>query len=222
MIVLALDTALDACSVAVTQDGDPLAVRSEPMTRGHQERLAPLVAEAMADAKLDFQAVDRLAVVKGPGSFTGLRVGLAFAKTMALALERSCVGIGALEALVASAPSVADAPLAIAALDARRGHVYVQAFTRGAPVMEACNLSIHEAQARLEALGAGPATPAAGSGVALLWDRDVSPGSASEGIDPLAVARLAALRPADGRVEPLYLRAPDARTIAERIAMKAG
>ena len=79
MIILGLDTALAACSVAVTRDGEVLAAMSEPMLRGHQERLAPMVQEVMAAAGLPFAALDRVGVTVGPGSFTGLRVGLAFA-----------------------------------------------------------------------------------------------------------------------------------------------
>ena len=80
MIVLALDTCLFACSAAVVRGGELLARRIDPMARGHQERLAPLVQEVMAQAGLDFEALDRIGVTVGPGSFTGLRVGLAFAK----------------------------------------------------------------------------------------------------------------------------------------------
>ena len=88
MIILALDTALDACSAAVLDGGRVLAARSEPMARGHQERLAPLVAEVMAEAGSASTGLDRIGVTVGPGSFTGLRVGLAFAKGLGVALDR--------------------------------------------------------------------------------------------------------------------------------------
>src|SRR5579875_1278864 len=101
------------------------------MERGHQERLAPMVAEAMAEAGLGFDRLERIVVTVGPGSFTGLRVGLACARAMALALDVSCVGVGTLQALVASAPGAAEAPLSAAVLDARRGQVYVQPFRFG-------------------------------------------------------------------------------------------
>ena len=104
MIVLAIDTCLFACSVAVVNDGRVLARRVEPMSRGHQERLAPLVQEAMAEAGLGFDKLDRIGVTVGPGSFTGLRVGLAFAKGLASALSIPAVGIGALEALADTEP----------------------------------------------------------------------------------------------------------------------
>jgi len=97
--VLALDTCLAACSVAVL-DGDRIAAAAcEVMERGHQERLAPLVRDTMARAALAFSDLDRIAVTLGPGSFTGLRVGLAFAKGLGLALGRPVVGLGCLEVL---------------------------------------------------------------------------------------------------------------------------
>ncbi len=118
MIVLGLDTAVGACSVAVLADDEPLAALSEPMLRGHQERLALMVQEAMDQAGLAFKALDRIGVTVGPGSFTGLRVGLAFAKGLGLALARPVVGVGTLDALAASEPG---ADLTVAAIDARRG-----------------------------------------------------------------------------------------------------
>ncbi len=221
MIVLALDTALEACSVALVRDAEILAVRSEPMLRGHQERLAPMVVEAMAQAGTAFGALDRIAVTVGPGSFTGLRVGLAFAKALSLALDVPCVGLGTLEALIASGPQTARASLAIAALDARRDHIYLQVFSYGSPLMAAENVSVDDARDRLVALGADRSTPITGSGATMLW-----PGSGSgdaPGVDPVALARLASGRPTpDRRPQPLYLRAPDAKTIAERALAKAG
>jgi tRNA threonylcarbamoyladenosine biosynthesis protein TsaB len=219
LILLALDTALDACSVALVDGARVLACRTEAMERGHQERLAPMVAEAMATAALPFSALERIAVTVGPGSFTGLRVGLAFAKSVALALDVPCVGVGTLEALVASRPEAETAPQAAAALDARRGHVYLQVFERGEAVSEPANLPIPEAQAKLQALGFGAEALLVGSGAALLGGE-----AAPDRIDPVAMARLAAGRPArPGTMPaPLYLRAPDAKTLAERRAAAEG
>ena len=218
MIVLALDTALEACSVAVVRDGRPLAVRSELMARGHQERLAPMVVEAMHEAALAFDALDRIAVTVGPGSFTGLRVGLAFAKAMSLALDISCLGVGTLEALAASAPGGKSASRLVAAIDGRREQVYLQVFAHGEAVNEPGNISLDDARAHVAALGADPLM--VGSGAALLGlgaDQ-----AALDRIDPIAVARLAAERPEpDDRPAPLYLRAPDAKTIAERARLQA-
>ena len=216
MIVLALDTALGACSSAVWSDGAILAVRTETMDRGHQERLAPLVAETMAAAGVAFAAVDRLAVTVGPGSFTGLRVGIAFAKGLSMALDRPCLGVGTLEALAASAGT----GFTVAAIDGRRGQIYLQAFVDGTPVMAPDSLDATEAATRLAELYRGGPASLIGPGAPLLEGM-----IASARLDPRAVpdvallAALAGSRPRPTAApRPLYLRAPDARTIAERAA----
>ena len=217
VIALAVDTALEACSVAVVDGDRPLALRSEQMARGHQERLAPMVAEAMAQAGLAFDRLERIVVTVGPGSFTGLRVGLAFARAMALALDIPCVGVGALQALASSTPETAQAPLAAAVLDGRRGQVYLQAFRCGVAIAAPMNLSIAEAQALMVGLGADATTPVAGAGGLLLGIG--APSQPGAGIDVLALVRLGAAGvPPETPPQPLYLRAPDARTIAERAA----
>ena len=103
MKILAVDTALGACSVALLRGEEVLAHIFEPMDRGHAERLAPMVDEAMKAAKTDFAALDRLAVTVGPGTFTGQRVGLAFMRGLRLALKRPLTGVTTLEAIAAAA-----------------------------------------------------------------------------------------------------------------------
>ena len=146
MITLALDTCLGACSAAVIDDGHVVASRSEPMTRGHQERLGPLVRELMMGAGLAFPAIERIGVTVGPGSFTGLRVGLAFAKGLALALGRPCVGVGSLEALAASIDRNGSAA---AVIDAGRGAVFLQLFENGAGLTAPDSVDLGVAAARL-------------------------------------------------------------------------
>ncbi len=203
MIVLAIDTCLFACSVAVVDGERVLARRVEPMSRGHQERLAPLVQEAMVEAGLGFDRLDRIGVTVGPGSFTGLRVGLAFAKGLAAALAIPAVGIGSLEAL--AEPERGNV---VAVLDAKRGQVYLQAFSDGVPVSAPDALPIETAAARLAEFAPDILI---GTGAALM--ADVRPGVRvvpADVTDPVAVARLAAGRsPVPPR--PLYLRAPDAK-----------
>ncbi|HTK34909.1 MAG TPA: tRNA (adenosine(37)-N6)-threonylcarbamoyltransferase complex dimerization subunit type 1 TsaB [Caulobacteraceae bacterium] len=218
-MVLALDTALSACQAAVTEGTRVLALRSEPMERGHQERLAPLVAEAMGEAGLTFDRIDRIAVTVGPGSFTGVRVGLAFAKGLALALDRPCLGVGALEALAAGVNQ--DAFVA-AAIDGRRDQIYLQVFIDRAPVMAPDSVAAAEAAARLVELYAGGPAILTGPGARLLEGM-----IAGARLDPVlfpdiaALAGLAAERPAPTAApRPLYLRAPDARTLAERGASR--
>ena len=213
MIVLGLDTCLNACSVAVLDGERVLAWRSETMARGHQERLAPMAQAVMADAGLAFDRLERVGATVGPGSFTGLRVGVAFAKGLASALSRPAVGIGTLEALAAGASGlVAGASgLVAAAIDARRDQIYLQIFEDGAPLMAPDVLSLGTAAARLVERAMGRPLTLIGSGAPLL--AEAAPGAAiltPEGCDARVVVRLAAARPATP-IRPLYLRAPDAR-----------
>ncbi len=215
MIVLALDTCLAACSVAVARDGQVMASRGEPMARGHQERVAVMTRDVMLAAGLDFADLDRIGVTIGPGSFTGLRVGLAFAKGLALALGRPCVGVGVLEALAASAPGrkggdPAGARAIAAVVDAGRGRVYLQGFVGGASVSGPDVLDLGAAAARLVELFVSAEPLLIGPGARLLSaalphaeiDERAAP-------DPGAVAGLAARAPA-AAPRPLYLRPPDA------------
>lgn len=209
MIILGLDTCLAACSVAVLEGERVLAARAEVMARGHQERLAPMAQAVMAEAGLPFAALERVGVTVGPGSFTGLRVGVAFAKGLSAALDVPAVGIGTLEALAAQAEG-----LAFAAIDARRDQLYLQAFEDGEPLMAPDALHRDTAAARLAEIAGGRPLTLIGSGAALL--APMVPGArilAAEGADPRDVARLAAVRrPAP--LKPLYLRAPDAKASA--------
>jgi len=193
----------------VTQGPRVLAARSEPMDRGHQERLAPLVQELMAEARIAFEDLDRIGVTIGPGSFTGLRVGLAFAKGLGLALDRPVVGVGALEALAGSAGT---GGFVAAAVDARRGQLYLQAFADGEPLMAPDALTLSDAAARLVELQRGGPATLVGSGApmlaGLMGEAAVLDRTAP---DPAAVARLAAQARSPGPARPLYLRAPDAK-----------
>lgn len=203
MIVLAFDTCLNACSVAVIDGERVLAQRTEPMARGHQERLAPLVAEVMAEAGIGFAALERIGVTVGPGSFTGLRVGLAFAKGLSAALGVPAIGVGTLEAL--AQPFSGSV---IAVLDAKRGQVYLQGFADGRAVTAPDVLPIETAAARVAEL---QPQVLVGTGAALL--SEVAPNATintADHLHGLAVARLAALKPVVPP-RPLYLRAPDAR-----------
>lgn len=206
MIVLGLDTCLNVCSVAVLDGETVLAYASEPMARGHQERLAPMAETVMAAAGLPFSRLQRIGATVGPGSFTGLRVGVAFAKGLASALGVPAVGVGSLEALAAEAQG-----LVAAVIDARRDQLYLQVFDDGHAVMAPDVLPVGTAAARLAELAMGRALTLVGSGAPLL--AETAPGArilTPEGCDARAVARLAAAR-SPAPIRPLYLRAPDAK-----------
>lgn len=205
MRVLVVDTALNACSAAVFENAEALAVRSEPMNKGHQERIGGLVRDVVTEAGGGFEAIDRIGVTVGPGSFTGLRVGLAFAQGLGAALNLPVIGISTLEALARSGDS---ADLVAAVIDARRCQVYLQTFRDGVPDGEPCALAIETAG---EAL-AGTTWRLVGNGAHLL--AEASPDSVAESMDaptPEALAALTIAADADSSPpRPLYLRAPDA------------
>lgn len=206
MSVLIIDTALGACTTLVAEGEHVVAVRSEMMARGHQERLGGLVRDVLDDAGGP-DAIDRVAVTVGPGSFTGLRVGLAFAKGFALALEKPVTGLGVLDALAESA----GPGLAAAVIDARRDQVYLGLFRDGRALTPPAAVSVDDAARHTLAACSGdePLT-LIGSGADLLADRlpDARrlPLAAPE---PDALARLAVRTGA--AAEPLYLRPPDAK-----------
>lgn len=206
MLLLGLDTCLNACSVAVLDGDRVLAHRSEAMARGHQERLAPMTRAVMADAGVDFIQLRRIGATVGPGSFTGLRVGVAFAKGLGSALGIPAVGVGSLEALAAEADG-----LVAGAIDARRDQVYLQVFEDGEPLMAPDVLPLGTAAARLAELGGARALTLVGSGAPLL--AETAPGARlviPDGCDARHVARLAT-RKSPTTIRPLYLRAPDAK-----------
>jgi tRNA threonylcarbamoyladenosine biosynthesis protein TsaB len=217
MRVLAIDTALAACSAAVldTEHGGIVAAESLPMTRGHAEALMPLVARVMDQAGLAFTDLDRVAVTTGPGSFTGLRVGIAAARGIALATGKSAVGLSTLFAYAAPQMAADDRIPVVAAIDARHGHVYLQVFGPGGRTPSAPRLApLREA---VQAASAAPACivgSAAQSVAAGLSQADAEPAAvdARPAPDIAWVARIGAGLPeGQSPPKPQYLRAPDAQ-----------
>ena len=128
MLILAIDTALDACAAAVldTSAGGVIALESQAMKRGHAEALMPLIARVIKQAGIAFASFDRIAVTTGPGSFTGLRVGLSAARGIALAANKTAVGLTTLAAYAAPVVSENAEQPVISAIDARHDQVYFQ------------------------------------------------------------------------------------------------
>jgi tRNA threonylcarbamoyladenosine biosynthesis protein TsaB len=133
MRILAIDTSAGACSAAVWNNGS-ICERLIEMSRGHAEALLPLVLATMDDAHCRFGELDLLAVTVGPGAFTGIRIGLAAARGMALAAIVPCLGVTSLEAIAAAVDpgEAAGGPLLVV-LDSKRGDVYAQLFVAGEP-----------------------------------------------------------------------------------------
>jgi len=226
MQVLAFDSATSACSAALWRDGDIVAHRFEPMARGHAERLMGMVRAVMADSGTGFADLDLLAVTCGPGGFTGLRIGLAAARGLALAGGLACLGVSTLEAVAAGvAQPERDDARVLAAIDSKRGDIYAQVF-HGPETMGQAQTVRPENLAGFVAAGkTAQAEPggrivvvgdAAERAVAALCDAGLNavPSAAPSAPDARTVAALAAARWSAGTpaqaLRPLYLRPPDA------------
>jgi tRNA threonylcarbamoyladenosine biosynthesis protein TsaB len=214
--ILAIDTALETCAACVMAEGaeTPLSAEALPMARGHAESLLPLIERVIARVDGGFEAIDRIAVTVGPGSYTGLRVGLSAARAIGLATAKPVVGVGTLAALLAPLLAETVEGSIAAAIDARHGAIYVHALSPGGEGLTPAHVAVEEAAERLA--GAGPAL-LAGSGApalaAALSERGVSARVVTvAGPDIAAVASLGLLAdPAQALPRPLYLRGPDAR-----------
>jgi len=227
MLILAIDTALDACAAAVldTGSGRLIAQASQAMKRGHAEALMPLLAGVMKEAGLPFAALDRVAVTTGPGSFTGLRVGLSAARGIALAANRPVVGLTTLSAYAAPVIGEDEAHPIISAIDARHDQVYFQVVGGdGSSLVEPRVAAVAEA---LEAsrLGAPYLVGNAATILAERWPKDAPPPvkvDAQAAPDIGWVAWLgAAADPATAPARPFYLRAPDAKPASDPLRRPA-
>jgi tRNA threonylcarbamoyladenosine biosynthesis protein TsaB len=211
MKLLAVDTALGGCSVALLDGEKTLVHVFEAMDRGHAERLAPMVDEAMKQAGVDFPSLDHLAVTTGPGTFTGQRVGLAFMRGLRLALHKPLTGITTLEAIAAAAQDETGKQKAAVIHDARREEAYLLLRDGDVVVQEPVVLPFQGAIESIRTFGpcAVAGTGAESAVKALGTDFTLS---AMRQPDALWVARLAQRLPAPNEAPgPLYLRAPDAK-----------
>ena len=217
MLILAIDTALDACSAGVldTRASKLIAQESQPMKRGHAEALMPLIARVMKASGIAFASLDRIAVTTGPGSFTGLRVGLSAARGIALAAGKPVVGLTTLTAYAAPIVAHNSEQPVISAIDARHDHVYVQVVggdgsslmtPRVAPIEEALGAS---------RFGAPHLVGNAAKILAERWPADALPPFQVDALpapDINWVAWLgAAVHPDTAPARPYYLCAPDAK-----------
>jgi tRNA threonylcarbamoyladenosine biosynthesis protein TsaB len=217
MRVLAIDTALEACSVAVIDTANahgPHAHESLPMQRGHAEALMPLVARVLDRAQLDFSKLDRIAVTTGPGSFTGLRVGIAAARGIALAAGKPAIGLSTLAAFAAPFIAADDTLPVVVAIDARHDNVYLQVFGPGGRTLVAPRVTSLRDALRVSATGAPRITGTAAKMLAAMWPAgERAPTAVEQRVAPDInwVARLGAAAMDTGTPpKPLYLRAPDA------------
>ncbi len=214
--VLALDTSRGACSVCV-YDGAlraPLAWESLAMTRGHAEALAPMLKRVLDEAGGP-EVVTKIAVAVGPGSFTGLRIGIATARAMALILGVPVVGVSTLIAYCGPMLDEPGSGVIAAAVDASHGHIYFQLIdSKAKPIFSPRVVSLRDA---VRAIGGSPAR-VVGDAATLLAEEarragvDVDASGASAYPDILAIARIGlAADPAAWPARPLYIKAPDAQ-----------
>ena len=217
MRILAIDTALEACAAAVidTERGK-MATESLPMERGHAEALIPLIARVMRQADMPFSALDRIGVTTGPGSFTGLRVGIAAARGIALSTGKPAFGLTTLAAFAAPHIAADETSGVTVAIDARHQHVYLQVFAPGGRAAVTPRIASAEDAARA-ALTHG-SIKLTGTGAALLvaaWPPHEKPPIVIDerrAPDIVWVGRLAiAANESSSPPKPLYLRAPDAQ-----------
>lgn len=227
MLILAIDTALDACAAAVldTDSGKVIAQESQAMKRGHAEALMPLVARVMKLSGVTFDALDRIAATAGPGSFTGLRVGLSAARGIALAAAKPAVGITTLTAFAAPHVSEHGENPIIAAIDARHDHVYLQAVSGHGESLVTPRVAPMEEALAASRFGAPILVGNAADIVAGRWPRDAAaPVKVDQQAAPdiVWVAWLAAaVDPSVATPRPFYLRAPDAKPPADRLPRAA-
>ena len=222
MLTLAIDTATSAVAVAVLRDDETPVSAVEVDPRAHTERLAPLMARALAEAGAVPADVTDVVVGTGPGPFTGLRVGMVTAVSLGYALGVGVHGVCSLDVLAEQGLAVTDAPEVLVATDARRREVYWARYARAAdgtaraltPPAVGRAADLPEEVRALPTVGRGP----------LLYPEVLTPpvGDVLD-VDPAVLARVGVRRLRAGAempVEPLYLRRPDALTTAERDARR--
>lgn len=223
-MLLTIDTSGPDCAVCVfdPQTSATVVEMCETLNIGHAERLVPMVGECLVAASMEFANLKGVAATVGPGSFTGLRVGLSCARAVALACAIPACGVGVMEAMAASTSQAVTV-----AMDARRGEVWFAAFDAQSPnephnrvcLVTPRALTFDEAALEAKRLG----HPLVGSGAALLADASGDVPILSQAPCPsvVDVARLAAHALAHNTgspLSPLYIRGADAKPQASVVA----
>ena len=232
MKLLAFETATEACSVAVYVDGE-VSERFDLAPRRHAELALPWADEVLAEAGIAKSQLDAIAVGRGPGAFTGVRLAIAVAQGIALALDRPVLPVSTLAALAMRADAGADGDRILASIDARMGEVYLGAFSRRGDDLVALDdeVVVKPDDAKIPEgdswHGVGTGFAAAGAALSLRLHGRLATVDAAALPHAADVARLAALAFARGeavaaeRIEPAYLRNNVALTLAEQQALRA-
>jgi tRNA threonylcarbamoyl adenosine modification protein YeaZ len=215
MRILAIDTALGACSACVLDSSEPapLAIEQTAMERGHAEALMPMIERVMAKVEGGFSSLDRVAVTIGPGSYTGLRVGISAARAIALAAGIPAIGISTLAASAAPFIGREGGRVVAAAVDAKHGQVWFQAMNAQGKQLVSVRQVNHRDAAR--AIGAGPVSLVGSAALAVANEAwaiglDALVVDDAKAPDVTWVARLGMIAdPESAPPRPLYLKAPE-------------
>lgn len=217
-VILGIDTATTGCAAAVVRNEDCLAMVSARMARGQSEALMPMIADVMQQAGLGFGDLDGLAVTRGPGAFTGLRIGLAAARALALTIARPCLGIVTFDILfrqVSDAGGLEDTDALVVAVESKREELFIQVYEPdGAARNEPAVLRPDDVAELLAGRSRIAVAGDAGDKVvsALRRDFDVRHLVEIDVPDPKVIGRLgleALQMAAEYPPKPLYLRPPD-------------
>ena len=215
MRILAIDTALGACSACVfdASEPEPVAIEQTAMERGHAEALMPMIERVMAKVEGGFSSLDRVAVTIGPGSYTGLRVGISPARAIALAAGIPAIGISTLAASAAPFIGREGGRVVAAAVDAKHGQVWFQAMNAQGKQLVSVRQVNHRDAAR--AIGAGPVSLVGSAALAVANEAwaiglDALVVDDAKAPDVTWVARLGMIAdPESAPPRPLYLKAPE-------------
>lgn len=205
-MILVIDTSGPVCAAGIQDAGaeNLVAAKSEMLGKGHAERLIPMIEEVLAEAGLTLQDMTRIGVTTGPGSFTGIRVGVAAARGFALALGIPAIGVTTLRVVAEQVLEIGPPAPVAALIDAGRDEIFAQVFAPdGEPLTEPAAYGHDDIRAIVDRFGAIPA----GSGIAALE------GKPREQDDyPLdRVGRIAARLPDDTQPSPVYVRGAGAK-----------
>lgn len=219
MTLLAIDCAASLCAACVYDQttGQTLGREVRDLGKGHAEQLMDVIAEALAASGQAYSDLDALAVSIGPGSFTGVRVGVSTARGLALALKIPAIGVTTLEAIAAeafggNAEAAGISTGVLAAIDAGRDGIYAGVYDKLGGVLYDPSILTLEGAARLASDGGFALAGSASGRIAALAGEVTVTGFEGATADIATYARLAAARPPQHeKPKPLYLRAPDAK-----------
>lgn len=216
MLILAIDTASIYCSVALIHHKTVIARISERINKGHAERLIGHIAQITDQANITLHQVDRIAVNVGPGSFTGIRVGISTARALALALEIPAIGVSALEALAVQTTNKNTTPTISVVIEAGRDMFYYQNFNQdltplGAPDLKKIENIIDDLPQQTKLTGPAADIIAQHIKNNKINKKIVQDQTLCEAADIVSYAYLAANKKPQDPPRPLYLRNADVK-----------